>query len=471
MADTEVSDPGLAANNPSLTLPPQLSSNNQDAGVRFRSQTTQTTDTSSTMSRKDGQAVDNEHMTSMPSKYERGWRRIVRNFSPSWFSVTMGTGVVALLLEAIPFQSNWLHYLSIIFFILNLILYSLAFVTSFLRYTLYPEIWGVMIQDPINSLFLGTIPIGFATLVEMWIFICVPIWGNWTRLFVFVAWIIDSAASITVTFMVTIIRITDRDESHLSALTAVQLLPIAATIVASGLGSETSEILGTSYPNIARGTLLASYVMWSFSMLMAMNVLVIYYQRLTIHKIPPREVIVSCFLPLGPLGMGGYTILYLGKTSVKILPQPSNSTSYSTPSLNPTLLYTIGLLLSLLLWSYALPWFAFALGSIWSCRYPNNKSRLKRPSFPFNMGWWGFTFPMGVWALCTIELGEDLGSIFFKVLGTIFAIAVIILWIVVAIGTIRGAVSGELFYAPCLANLKDSDEGRNGKPSHQRPPG
>lgn len=53
----------------------------------------------------------------------------------------------------------------------------------------------------------------------------------------------------------------------------------------------------------------------------------------------------------------------------------------------------------------------------------------------------------------------------------IFAIAVIILWIVVAIGTIRGAVSGELFYAPCLANLKDSDEGRNGKPSHQRPPG
>jgi len=31
---------------------------------------------------------------------------------------------------------------------------------------------------------------------------------------------------------------------------------------------------------------------------------------------------------------------------------------------------------------------------------------------------------------------------------------VILLWIVVALGTAKGACSGKLFYAPCVANLK-----------------
>jgi hypothetical protein len=36
----------------------------------------------------------------------------------------------------------------------------------------------------------------------------------------------------------------------------------------------------------------------------------------------------------------------------------------------------------------------------------------------------------------------------------ILSIAVILLWIVVALGTAKGACSGKLFYAPCVANLK-----------------
>jgi len=77
------------------------------------------------------------------------------------------------------------------------------------------------------------------------------------------------------------------------------------------------------------------------------------------------------------------------------------------------------------------------------------------------MGWWGFTFPLGVYSGATLQIGIELDSMFFKVLGTIFAVAVCLLWIVVAIGTVRGALSRKLFYAPCLQNLKprqDSQE-------------
>jgi tellurite resistance protein TehA-like permease len=232
----------------------------------------------------------------------------------------MGTGIVSILLWFIPFKTPVLYYLSIIFFILNAILFSLALIISFLRYSLYPEIWSVMIQDPINSLFLGTVPMGFATLVEMWVFVCVPLWGEWAKTFAWVVWMIDAVVAVGVTVSLSVILYVhanllrcdtnkhsmSRDHiNSLERITAIQLLPIAATIVAAGTGAEVAEILPN--PQHALGTITACYVLWGMGVPLAMMVLVMYYHRLAVHKLPPREVIVSCFLPLGPLGFGGYT--------------------------------------------------------------------------------------------------------------------------------------------------------------------
>ena len=69
-------------------------------------------------------------------------------------------------------------------------------------------------------------------------------------------------------------------------------------------------------------------------------------------------------------------------------------------------------------------------------------------------------------ALSTLEFSRIFPSLFFKVLGTIFAVAVILLWCVVAAGTVKGGWNGKLFNAPCLKNLprkdvvgKEKDEG------------
>ena len=104
--------------------------------------------------------------------------------------------------------------------------------------------------------------------------------------------------------------------------------------------------------------------------------------------------------------------------------------------------YMIGIFLALVMWGFGLTWLVLALLTICSSR-----------TFPFNMGWWGFTFPLGVFTISTITFGVELPSLFFKVLGTIFSVAVMILWCVVAVGTVRGAWNGKLFYAPCLKNL------------------
>ncbi|KAK6368289.1 hypothetical protein LTR64_006442 [Lithohypha guttulata] len=435
----------LASNNPAMTapassfLPPppdhllnrQRSSNATDAASQDQI-------VSSTIANGTAKVTSYRSI----SKYDKGWRRVVRHFSPSWFSVTMGTGVVSLLLIKIPFQADWLYWLSVMFFVLNLIIFSLAAITSIIRYTVYPEIWNVMIHDPNNSLFLGTIPMGFATLISSLIFLCVPYWGPWATYLAWGLWMLDSIASIAVTVSLSFILISQTHLQSLDRITAAQLLPIAATIVASGTGAGVSHALlnHAHQPRYALATTIASYIMWGMSTPFALVTLVIYYQRLAVHKLPPREIIVSSFLPLGPLGMGGYTITYLGSTARHILPHvPPFLTHVTTAS---DIIYILGIFTALIMWSFGIVWFVYALAAIYSCG-----------SFPFNMGWWGFTFPLGVFAISTIQLGIEFPSLFFRVLGTVFSVMVIMLWVVVFSGTVRGAWRGHLFYAPCLKNL------------------
>ena len=233
--------------------------------------------------------------------------------------------------------------------------------------------------------------------------------------------------------------ISARSTTDLKEVTATQLLPIAAIIVAAGVGSRVAAVLPDAH--LAAATVLAGYVLWGMGVPLAMCVLVMYYQRLTLFKLPPREVIVSSFLPLGPLGFGGNALVFLGKVAQTAFPAAGTLAPHS--QLAGDVLYVAGLLVALVMWGFGLVWLGFAIASIISSR-----------PIPFNMGWWGFTFPLGVYAMSTIQLGLELPSLFFRVLGTIFAAMVILLWVVCAAGTIKGARSGVLFHAPCLQFLR-----------------
>lgn len=233
----------------------------------------------------------------------------------------MGTGIVAVLFYFIPFKARWLYYLSIILFILDAILFCIISFITILRYALEPTLWRATLTDPAIAPFLGTIPIAFVILIELWVFICVPLWGEWASTLAWVCWIVDAIFAVIITtslsFQLYVVRclvsmiFTNHrirmSKSHLDSLkmvTAVQLLPIASTVIASGVGAEVAGVLPSH--GRAQATLVASFVLWGMAMPLSGIILIIYYQRLAVHKLPSREVIVSCFLPLSPLGFGSY---------------------------------------------------------------------------------------------------------------------------------------------------------------------
>ena len=95
----------------------------------------------------------------------------------------------------------------------------------------------------------------------------------------------------------------------------------------------------------------------------------------------------------------------LGKVAMETFPKTS---TFQTAIKNGgEILYVIGWLVALIMWGFGILWLFFALTSI------------SRSRFPFNMGWWGFTFPVEVLAVSTTALGEEIPSKFFDVLGTV----------------------------------------------------
>ena len=186
-------------------------------------------------------------------------------------------------------------------------------------------------------------------------------------------------------------------------MTAAWLLPIVAPIVAAASGGIVAGVL--TNPQHALWTIVVSYILWGTGIPLAMAVLVIYFHRLTVYKLPPREVIVSVFLPLGPLGSGGFGIMHLGKVSLGIFPKTHTLNAANGQA--GEILYVVGWLIALIMWGFAVVWLFFAFASISSSR------------FPFNIGWWGFTFPLGVFTMSTTTIGKELPSVFFNVLGTV----------------------------------------------------
>ena len=107
--------------------------------------------------------------------------------------------------------------------------------------------------------------------------------------------------------------------------------------------------------------------------------------------------------------------------------------------------YGMGVVSALLLWGLGLWW--MILATLITCRY-------FRSEVPFNLGWWGYTFPLGVFAVTTLRLANVFDSLFFDIAGALLVAVLAMLWLVVAWRTANGAYQGKLFVSPCIASLQ-----------------
>ncbi|WP_434768224.1 TDT family transporter [Pseudomonas triticicola] len=362
-------------------------------------------------------------------------REVIRQFTPNWFAATMGTGVLALALAQLPPAIPGLRAVAEGLWLFNILLFTLFTVAYAARWILFFDEARRIFGHSTVSMFFGTIPMGLATIINGFLLFGLPRWGDGVIQLVEVLWWIDVAMSLACGVLIPYMMFT-RQEHSIDQMTAVWLLPVVAAEVAAASGGLFAPHLTDAHAQLI--VLTTSYVLWAFSLPVAFSILTILLLRMALHKLPHENMAASSWLALGPIGTGALGMLLLGGEA------PAIFAANGLPGVGE-IASGLGLVAGITLWGFGLWWMLMAL--LITVRY-------LRDGIPFNLGWWGFTFPLGVYSLATLKLASILGLTFFSVFGTALVILLAAMWLIVGKRTVQGAWRGELFVSPCIAGLK-----------------
>ena len=362
-------------------------------------------------------------------------REVIRQFTPNWFAATMGTGVLALALAQLPLAIPGLRAVAEGLWLFNILLFSLFTAAYAARWILFFDEARRIFGHSTVSMFFGTIPMGLATIINGFLLFGLPRWGDGVIHIVEVLWWTDVAMSLACGVLIPYMMFT-RQEHSIDQMTAVWLLPVVAAEVAAASGGLLAPHLTDAHGQLI--VLTTSYVLWAFSLPVAFSILTILLLRMALHKLPHENMAASSWLALGPIGTGALGMLLLGGEA------PAIFAANGLPGVGE-IASGLGLVAGITLWGFGLWWMLMAL--LITVRY-------LRDGIPFNLGWWGFTFPLGVYSLATLKLASILNLTFFSVFGTALVILLAAMWLIVGKRTVQGAWRGELFVSPCIAGLK-----------------
>jgi tellurite resistance protein TehA-like permease len=202
--------------------------------------------------------------------------------------------------------------------------------------------------------------------------------------------------------------------------------------------------------------LVVSFMSLSLGLAMCSIILAIYFWRLMKCKLPAREAIISCFVPVGPPGMGAYAVqnlaiglaTHIGKYKFTLEHAPQPPVSAQTIGAIAEGVHWLGVISSFSLLAIGTFFLVEAFASLWA----------KSPR-SFNIGFWAFVFPCGVYANGVCMLGSDIRNEGLRGFGAACAVGTVLFCLGCALATFyKGVWRGKLFYAPGLQGWLEQEQ-------------
>ena len=179
-------------------------------------------------------------------------------------------------------------------------------------------------------------------------------------------------------------RITKQEHTH-QKMTSVWLLPVVTLIVASSVGGELAQALHAHSVTCALTTIAFTVFILSIGLALALMILTIYFARLVLHGFPQGLSIVSSFIPLGPCGQAGFSVLIIGQFMKETLPVPGSISPFLGSAQVGEIVFVLCVCISFILWAFATMWLVYALLGI--------QHILHRTRISFELAFWGMIFP------------------------------------------------------------------------------
>ena len=380
---------------------------------------------------QDKKHTQSRHGTPLPIS---GHSEMIRQFTPNWFAMTMGTGILFLILLAVPVEIPARRQIAMTLWTVDSMLFCCFAALFAARFICFPQTIRPLLDHPVQSMFLGTIPMGLIPIVNGLAIFGPGLFGPAALGAAHMLWWLDAGLALLVACLVPYRMFTSQQHS-LERITALWLLPLVAPEVTA----TSAGVLAPHLPHGAAQLMVATgYVLWAISVPLAFSILTIVFLRLALHKLPHRDMAASSWLTLGPIGTGSLGMMVLGQTAPALfVGTPLEQAAIAARD--------FGLVVGLLMWGVGIWWLLIA--AVLTVRY-------LREGMTFNLGWWGFTFPIGVYASATFTLYRLTAFAPFAVIGTVLALALLGFWLLVVTRTVNGMWQGHLFQAPCLQQPK-----------------
>ncbi|SLM34710.1 Voltage-dependent anion channel [Lasallia pustulata] len=354
----------------------------------------------------------------------------LHHFTWAWFTLTMSTGGISLLLSVLPHRFRGLTTIGTTIFILDLVLFIVLTNLITARFILHRGSFTRSLNHPTESLFIPTFWLTIATLGSNIQQYGVPSSGPWLLVAVRVLFWTYSACTFASAILQYHLLFTGKPLT-IQSMTPAWLLPIFPVMLCGTLASVTA---GAQPSHHGIPIIIAGVTFQGVGFLVAVFMYSNYVGRLMSYGLPSPNTRPGMFIAVGPPAFTALALIGMANDALILFPHTFVLGTSAVPTAQ--VLKILAVFMGIFLWSLAFFFFCISLVAT-LCSLGQMK---------FHLSWWSFVFPNTGLIIAGMDIGTAIGSEATRWTMSGVAVLQIGIWLVVACFHARAVWRGEIMW-------------------------
>ncbi|KAK4118408.1 hypothetical protein N657DRAFT_694446 [Parathielavia appendiculata] len=369
---------------------------------------------------------------SSPTRPHLGIRERLAHFTWAWYTVTMSTGGLSLLIHAQPHQFPGLRHIGLAVYVVNLVLFVLITAAMTARFVVFPGTFLRSVTHPREGFFVPTFFLSMAAIITSTQRYCVPpdpevaqatagglLWAIQVAFWVYVV----------VTTGVAVGQYSYVFAAHsfgLQTMMPTWILPVFPIMLSGTIASVISE----SQPAAARVCIIvAGLTCQGLGIAVAFMMYAHMVGRLMQSGLPNREHRTGLFMCVGPPAFTALAFIGMARGL------PENFDHDMDGLVDAAYIGTMSLVGAGFLWALSFWWFGIAVLAV-----------VQSPPKYFHLGWWAAVFPNTGFTLATISLGTAFRNEGILWFATAMSVLLLLTYLFVLYHHVRAVIVQEIMY-------------------------